>query len=275
MLIAPVAARLGVPLLVHFHGYDVSWLPADPLYLRCLRKLFRQMRLALAVSDHMRQRLLSLGSPPFKTLRHYTGVPHEYFREYRDRPTVDDAAALLQVGRLVPVKGHLRTLEALARVRESVPEVRLRLVGEGPLRQSLECEVNRLGLTRHVDFLGLLSEADTRSEIGRALALIAPSESVEGQEGLPNVVVEALAAGVPVVASYHGGIPEAVRYGIQDWLIPEGDVAALASRILRVLREPSLRAQLSRVGSDIAVREFYLPEQCRLLRTIYDDLLSQ
>ncbi len=139
---------------------------------------------------------------------------------------------LVAIGRLAEQKGHLLLVEALARARETHPGLHLTLVGDGQMRPEIEAAIRAHGVEGHVAITGWVDEARVRAELAGAHALVLPSFA----EGLPMVVMEAMAAGRPVIATYIAGIPELVRDGETGWLVPAGDMAALAEA-MRALAE--------------------------------------
>jgi colanic acid/amylovoran biosynthesis glycosyltransferase len=275
MLAVDACLALDIPLIVQFHGYDVSRLAGDPIYLRSLRLLFRQMALGISVSDDMRQRLLDLGCPGDRIRCHYIGVPDEYFSRAPRRPPAG-RFTLLQVGRLAEVKGHRFALGAVAKVRGSrAPN--FRILGDGELRGVIEQQIEELEISPNVELLGWRDPTVVLREMRDAHALILPSSTAVdgGVEGLPTVAVEAMASGLPVIGTRHGGIPEALRYTEADWLAQEGDVQGLADRIERLASDVGLWRRLSEEGQRIAQQFFHLPTQNRRLETLYRELLMR
>ncbi len=139
------------------------------------------------------------------------------------QPLPDGPARFVSIGRLVEQKGQLIALDAMAALRKSVPDAHLTLVGDGEMRGEIEARIAALGLTGHVTLTGWVDEARILSELNAAHALLMPSFA----EGLPMVIMEAMAAGRPVIATYIAGIPELVIPGETGWLVPAGDAAAL------------------------------------------------
>jgi glycosyltransferase involved in cell wall biosynthesis len=148
---------------------------------------------------------------------------------------------MVQASRLIAKKGLFTTLEALKRVITEFPRVRFVLCGEGPARPQFENAVSAAGLSEHVELCGWLDQDALKEQYARAHLFLHPSEltDTEDQEGVPNSMLEAMATGLPIVATLHGGIPEAVRHGQDGLLIPEKDPAALAGAMLALLRDPS------------------------------------
>jgi colanic acid/amylovoran biosynthesis glycosyltransferase len=271
LYVAPLCRRLHVPLVVHFHGYDASRLVSHPVYRRSLRWLLQEMTFGLTVSENMRQRVLALGGAYDRVLTHYTGVPDNFFRPPDASAPQRDRFVLLQVGRLADIKGHCDALQALELARRTMPKLTLRIVGDGPLRQQISQFISALGIGDCVELLGYRPPEDIPQLMAEADALIAPSYTTPdgGIEGMPNVVVEAMASGLPVIATRHGGIPEAVQYSVPDWLVPEGDWAALSRRILALAASLPLCTKLGHEGHARAQAEFHLPTQNKKLAHWY------
>ncbi|WP_333683483.1 glycosyltransferase [Pontibaca methylaminivorans] len=149
---------------------------------------------------------------------------------------------LVNIGRFAEQKGQLLLIEAMARLRETHPDLHLSLVGDGELRPQIEALIARNGLDRNVTLCGWLDEAGVRRELAAAHGLVLPSFA----EGLPMVVMEAMAMGRPVIATYIAGIPELLRTGEAGWLVPAGDVGALVGAVVAMVATP--RARLARMG---------------------------
>ena len=165
-------------------------------------------------------------------------------------PLPPGALRLVSIGRFVEQKGQMVLIEALARLREELPELRLELVGDGPMRGALEEAVARHRLGAMVGFTGWQDEAGVRARIDAAHALVMPSFA----EGLPVAIMEAMAAARPVIATHVAGIPELVRPGETGWLVPAGDAAALARAIAELAAAPAeRRAEMGRAGRDRAL----------------------
>jgi glycosyltransferase involved in cell wall biosynthesis len=149
-------------------------------------------------------------------------------------PLPEGGPHLVAVGRFVEQKGHLSLIEALGRLRQSLPGLRLVLVGDGPLRPAIAAAIAAQGLDVNVTLTGWLDEAGVRGAIAGAQALVMPSFA----EGLPMVVMEAMAAGRPVLATAIAGIPELVLPGETGWLVPAGDEEALARAVAELAATP-------------------------------------
>ena len=134
---------------------------------------------------------------------------------------------LVSIGRFSEQKGQLVLIEAMAQIVKEHPKAQLTLVGDGEMRPQIEAAINTHGLDKNITLTGWLSEEDVHRELIRAQALVMPSFA----EGLPMVIMEAMAAGRPVIATYIAGIPELVQPGKTGWLVPAGDAGALAEAV--------------------------------------------
>jgi glycosyltransferase involved in cell wall biosynthesis len=228
-------------------------------------RLRRRGRLFVAVSDAIRAKALAAGFPPERTVTHRNGVDLARFGHLSN----PEPGLVLHVGRLVEKKGTALLLEAMAQVDGT-----LAVIGDGPLRRRLERRAAALGLGGRVRFLGSLPPDEVAGWMGRAWLLAAPSlTAADGDsEGLPTVVAEAAAASLPVVASDHSGLPEAVVDGETGFLVPEGDAHALATRIATLLLAPDLRARMGAAARRLAEERFDAVKQAAGLERLYDEV---
>jgi glycosyltransferase involved in cell wall biosynthesis len=272
LLVLPLARALGVPLITSLRGYDVTrsdgalLRSGRPIWMRYAfgkKRLQRRGALFLAVSDALREQAIARGYPEARTLTHYNGVDLDRFRP-SDAPA--GPGLILHVGRLVEKKGTKVLIEALARIADA----KLVVIGDGPLRGALERQARDLG--DRVQFLGELPSDEVANWMRRASVLAVPSmTAVDGDaEGLPNVVVEAAASGLPVVGTSHSGIPEAIDDGISGFLVPESDAEALALRLAQLLASESLRRDMGAAARRLAERKFSRQMQTARLESIYD-----
>ena len=196
----------------------------------------------------------------------YAGVPTRsaVLPEHRA-----DSIILGTAGRLVEVKGIQYLLQAASLLVREFPSLRLEIAGSGPLREILEAETERFGLGQHVRFLGWIDDICT--VLPRWSVFVMPSLD----EGFPIAALDAMAVGVPVVATSVGGVPELIHDGTDGCLVPPRDVAALVTRLRALLLDPALRARIGRAGF-ARVRDHFNPAQMIASVTrLYDELLDQ
>jgi glycosyltransferase involved in cell wall biosynthesis len=275
-LALPIARTLGVPLVVTFHGGDATkdkhyrrgLVPT--IYQRRLAELQREAALIICVSDFIRDRLLARGFPPEKLVVHRYGVEVEGIEE---EPVPAVEPYLLFAGRFVEKKGIGFLIEAIRRLKTEGRAVRLLLVGDGEIAADLKRSAADLS---HVSFPGWLPNHELRRLMRGALAVCVPSVEAAGgdAEGLPNVVLEAMAAGVPVVATHHAGIGEAVENERSGLLVPSGDAAALTAALRRLVDEPETARAMGREARRVALDRFDAMAQSRRLETILSDVVA-
>jgi glycosyltransferase involved in cell wall biosynthesis len=261
----------GLPLVTSFHGRDVAK-PAARRYGRLLyRGLFRAGAAFTVVSRHMRGQLIALGAPAERVHLIRTGVdPSEI--AFVPRAPAPAGVRLITIGRLVEKKGTRDAIEALARLRDSFPDLTLTIVGDGPLRGMLERQARRLGVAGRVRFCGALAPAQALAELMQAQICALPCvTAADGdQEGAPVVLMEALASGMPVVSTLHAGVPEIVEHGVSGYLAPEGDAAAFAALLARLLGEPERWPAMGGAGRRRIEAEFDLCAAAADLERLYD-----
>jgi glycosyltransferase involved in cell wall biosynthesis len=177
----------------------------------------------------------------------------------------------LVVSRLVPIKNVALAVDAMAIAARGRPGLRLLIVGDGPLRADLESRAATLGLTGQVIFAGRVDH-DVMPEWFRAADLfVLPSEF----DNSPNVVLEAMATGLPVVATDVGGLRQYVRHGLNGDLVPAGDAAALAAAIGRFVDDPEMSARVGRRNRDDVVAGFSWAQSAKVLRSVYERVVAQ
>jgi colanic acid/amylovoran biosynthesis glycosyltransferase len=236
----PHARKAKLPLITSFHGYDATKrVRENRRYRRALKRLFRQGEAFTVVSEHMKRRLIRLGCPGKKITLIRSGIDLRKFPMQPPQPVIDGAFRLLSVGRLTEKKGMDTLIKAFARIRPHFPRATLTIIGDGEEKRKLRRLIRRHRLQQHVTLRG----AQPHQEVGRELAkchvfVIACKTAKNGnQEGIPNVLMEAMAAGRPVISTYHAGIPELVDHGKTGFLVPERSVSQLARMMVRVLCE--------------------------------------
>lgn len=275
-LALPLARALDIPLVVTFHGGDAtkdkhyrqSWLPT--VYQRRLSGLKREAALFIAVSDYIAGRLIERGFPPGKVRVIRYGIE-------ADPPGAAQAPAppcFLFVGRFVEKKGIAHLLDAYRRLDAQGIAVGLTLIGDGPLGDRLRREAKSMP---RVNFLGWQPQSEVRRWMRGAIAVCVPSiEAAAGDaEGLPNVVLEAMAAGAPVVASRSAGIGEAVVDGSTGLLVPPADPASLADALRRLAADPDLRATMGEAARRRAAQEFDAVTQSRRLEDTLIEIIRR
>jgi len=266
-----------VPFVISFHGVDVVKFLDQPLYRDTLKVAFNEAELVMARSESLLARLRELGCPEDKLRLNRTPIPLDGIAFAERRPPADGAWRIIQACRLIPKKGILTVLDALPAVLRVHPKLKYILAGSGPMRDEIAAAVRERGLGESVELSGWLDQAQLRAEYARAHAFIHPSQLTEenDQEGVPNSMLEAMAAGLPVVATLHGGIPEAVTNGHDGLLVRERDPDALAGALLALLGDPDILARLSRNAAASVREKFGHERQIENLEDIYAEAIRR
>lgn len=266
----PIARTLDLPLVVTYHGMDITVRRTGPGVKRRRAKVFAAADRIIAVSDFIADELRAAGCPETKLAVHYIGVDTTRFSP--GDATARDDARILFVGRLVEKKGLIHLLRAVPRVRRAVPDVELVVAGDGGLRSTLEAEARRLGV--RCRFLGRQTPDEVRTLMRRSTVLCAPSVVARSgdAEGLGMVIVEAQASGTPVVAFDSGGAGESIVDGVTGYVVPERDEEALAGSLTDILATPTLRRRMSTAARAHVLENFDLTRQTAKLERIYDEV---
>src|SRR5207253_7726673 len=213
------------PSIVSFHGADVMVDMNKAAYRSATLKMLDAVKLVLVRSESLRRALIDLGCDPKKIEIQRTGIPLEEF-SFRERSFPNDGEwRLVQAGRLIEKKGLPVTLRAFAVFLSKYPNAMLTIAGEGPLLDELQKLARELNIERRVSFTGFISQEQLRHIYYRSHIFVHPSQTGHdgNAEGIPNSMLEAMASGLPVFATDHGGIPEAAENGVSGVLVRERD----------------------------------------------------
>jgi colanic acid/amylovoran biosynthesis glycosyltransferase len=261
------------PMATFFHGYDVSR-SIDEYGKSLYRRLFARCELLLPISEYWREKLVRLGAPGERMAVHRMGVDCSKIPFVPRVLLPDESPQLLSVARLTEKKGLEYALRAMSSIQAQFSDFHYHIVGDGELRPALERLIRELDLVQRVTLHGWKSQAQVAQIRDRSHILLQPSVTASDgdQEGIPVALMEALAAGMPVLSTFHTGIPELVEHGRSGYLVAERDSEALATRILELLRAPETWPSFAREGRkkveaefDISVLNDQLAERLRRL----------
>lgn len=269
--VLPLTRRLGVPLVAHFHGFDLSSsLRNNRWYRWSLHAALPGFAAVVVVGTQQAKVVEDLGVPRERIHLIPCGVPIAQF-EPRPAPQVDEPVRFISISRLVEQKGVDISLAAFARVAATRPEVRFDIVGDGPQRASLEAAASRLQIADRVTFHGDVDPAGVRELLQGAQVFVQHSIERNGWfEGFGVSVTEASATALPVVVSRCGGLLDQVIDGETGLLVDQGDVAGMAAAMEQLADDPELRARLGGCGSDRAVAHFDTATQVRRLEDVLE-----
>ena len=276
----PLVRALSLPMIVTLHGYDINiyreWWEAGQggfrrrNYPKQLLALAREPRVHfIAVSEAIRRRAIDFGIPAEKITVRYIGVDRERFKPC-GLPITQRPRRVLFVGRLVEKKGVSYLIEAFARVAQKIPDTELTIVGDGPLRTQLEKQAD--ATKAHIEFLGALKSAQVKHQMDKARVFCSPSVSAQNgdAEGLPIVILEAQASGLPVVTSARGAVGEAVVDEESGYTFPERDSDRLATLLTTLLTDDSLVETCSRSTRRYVASRFEIAHCTELLEQTYN-----
>lgn len=252
-----------VPLVVSLHGSDVFVAETFAPARMAARMAFSRAGVITACSDDLARRAIAIGADPLRTEVVPYGVDLDRFRPDEaartkiraDLGVAPGVSLVFAAGRLVRKKGFEYLIEAMRAV--TVPSV-LALAGEGDLRMELQERADAAGIAAAVRFLGNLSQDAVAAHLAAADVNVVPSvrDDAGNVDGLPNVVMEALASGTPLVTTLAGGIGAVVAHDATALVVPERDAAALAAAISRLLATPALRGAIGTAARALAGERF-------------------
>jgi glycosyltransferase involved in cell wall biosynthesis len=239
--------------------------------------MLNAISLVLVRSESLRRALVDLGCDPQKIEIQRTGIPLEEF-PFRERVVPKNGAwQFVQAGRLIEKKGLPVTIRAFEVFVRQYPNATLRIAGQGPLLRELKMLAHELKIAQRVSFTGFLSQEQLREIYYRSHIFLHPSQTGHdgNQEGIPNSMLEAMAAGLPVFATEHGGIPEAIENGVSGVLVPERDEFALVETLLNAVQNPDLLSRIGRAGAEAVNQNFDLAAQAQRLEDIYLRMIAK
>jgi len=256
-----------IPLVITTHGSDINELPERGPQVALTRWALRRADRVICVSEALAGKVIELGVPCKRVTVIHNGVDTDKFHPGPPRPR---GHRLLWVGRLSPEKGLKYLIEALPLVRERVPDVHLTLVGEGSQEEALRSQAEALGVADAISFAGPRPHDDIPELMRQADLFVLPSLN----EGFGIVLIEAMASGLPIVASDTGGIPEIVEHGRTGVLVPPGESDSLAWAIMEVLRDGARTTEMVEGALAEVHKRFSSAAQVRAYERVYGELVG-
>ena len=268
---------LGLPFVTSFYGRDASVLPRKAYWRLLFGRLFRRGDLFIVEGPHLAQVLAGIGCPAERIRVVHLGVdldriPFAERRAVPGEPVIGMIAASLREKKGIPY-----ALEAVARVAPRRPELKLRIIGDGPMRETILRRIARDDLAGRIELLGTREFPDYLEELKRAHFLLAPSVTAadgDCEGGAPVCLLDAQASGLPILATTHCDIPEVTLPGKSALLAPERDVDRLADLLERLLAHPDEWPAMGRAGRSHMEAEFDVRRQGEKMASIYDGLLE-
>lgn len=264
--------QLNIPFIVHFHGYDASRYEVVDRFKDGYRGLFKKAKSIVVVSEKMKEMLMEMGAPSEKLCLNHYG-PNPIFLDVRPDYKSNN---ILHVGRFVDKKAPHVTIAAFKNLSETHPEARLKFVGDGPLLESSQELVNQLGLTDKIEFLGIKSPEEIASLMADSLMLVQHSVRAKDgdMEGTPNTILEASAAGLPVVSTMHAGIPDVILHNQTGLLGAENNQEVMAENMKAIFGNRSLAEKLGKAGKKRIKEHFTREKYLGKLQQLVDEMMT-
>jgi glycosyltransferase involved in cell wall biosynthesis len=268
-----VCREAKIPLIVHFHGHDAYRKKFLDKEGQGYPELFRISAALIVVSQDMHRQLLNLGAPSEKIFINPYGVGVSQFNG-ADPANADPV--FISVGRFVDKKAPHLTLMAFNKVLESNPGVRLVMLGDGPLLEACHQLAHSLAISSAVDFRGACTHDQVAEEMRSCRVFVQHSmkTSYGDSEGTPVAVLEASAAGLPVVATRHAGIKDVIRDGETGYLVEEGDIDGMAKAMKQLVNDPLLAARFGQLGRERVKKEYSMDKSIKGLWSIIEYALT-
>lgn len=269
--IAPVCKSLDIPLLVHFHGFDASRKDILNNFKKGYQLMFSYAKKIIVVSNAMKQVLIRQGCPETKLLINTYGPHPDYLNIKPD----NNSNYIISVGRHTYKKAPYLTILAFQKVLIKHPQLKLKMVGDGELFDVSKNLVKSLGLENNIILLGGLERKEIIKHLQSAFLFVQHSiVAYNGDsEGTPVGIIEAMAAGLPVVSTRHAGIPDVVIENETGLLVDEGDIDTMASYMLKLVENRDLAESFGKNGNARILSEFTLQKHIstidRLIQEIF------
>ncbi|MEB2778318.1 glycosyltransferase [Algoriphagus sp. D3-2-R+10] len=254
-VMAPIADELNIPLIVHFHGFDASIYEVLRKYHIAYQRMFSIARAIIVVSEEMKKDLIAIGAPVEKIFK-MTYSPNPLFLKV----TPDyHSNQVLAIGRFVEKKAPHLILLAFQKAKERCPDLCLKFVGSGELMTVCQ-DLSKALKISDVHFVGVLSPEEIATEMSKSFCFIQHSKQAANgdKEGTPVAILEAMAAGLPVISTIHAGIPEVVNDEINGHLVAEGDVEMMSRRLIELYMDRTLVMKLGQNGKHFIAINFSL-----------------
>ena len=261
-------------LVTSIRGYDVTlFMKKHP---EAYRALFDKGDLFVPVCEFLKELLVELGCEEKKIVVHYSGIDCSKFNYVQKHRVLGEPVKVLTIARLVEKKGVAFAIEAVSRLLSKGEQIEYTVVGDGVLRESLQRLIEDMGIERQVRLVGSKTHEEVKMLLEESHVLIAPSLTADSgdQEGIPNVIKEAMATGLPVISTLHSGIPELVTDGVSGLLVPERDAASIADALANLIRHPDVCEEMGQAGRKQVEQKFDTNSLSKKLEGLYLELMQ-
>jgi len=264
--IMEICKKINLPLIVHFHGFDISVKKVIEDYKKKYQEMFEYATYIIAVSKCMKNMLMNLGCSESKIIYNPCGANDAY---YNIRPSYNKKL-FIGAGRFVPKKAPQNTILAFIKVLEKHPDAQLILAGEGELLEICKKLVKQYRIEESVFLPGVFNAEQLKLWLSEAMAFVQHSITAPNgdMEGTPVVICEASLAGLPVVSTFHAGIPDVIIDGKTGLLVNEGDIEGMAKNMIWILDNPEKAKEIGAAGKENIWKNFNMKKHIKVLDEI-------
>lgn len=269
-----ISQIIDIPYIFTVHAYDLfKYMSPDKL-----KRFIHNSKQLITVSKFNLEYITKYIGPSAnkKISIIHSGINIKKFSPTKFKRDEIGKTKILSVGRLVEKKGFQDTINAFANLCKIHNDIELRIIGEGPLQDSLYHAIKQHDLESKILLLGNKTHDEVVIEMNRADIFVLPSITASDgdREGLPVSILEAQAMELPVVSTYHTGIPEAVKDGVSGFLVPERDIGALTERLDYLIQNKSVRNKMGKEGRLFIERHYNLEKEITKLEYLMDDIIK-
>lgn len=277
--ISPIAIRLrdiGAlqgKIVTSIRGFDIGRITKDIAGI--YKELPVKVDLFLPVCSALKEQLLKIGCPAQHIIVMYGGINYKEIPFSTKLPNNGMPVRILSVGRLVEKKGFTYAIQAVRNVIQSGEKVEYKIIGDGVLFEELSGMIRELNIEKYVTIVGWKTHREVIEQLQVSDLLLAPSITTESGniEGIPNILKEAMAAGLPVISTQHSGIPELIEDGTSGFIVPERDAGAIAGKIFYLIKNRGVWKDLSINGRKMIENKFDTDKQNHYLDKVYSTLV--
>ena len=261
-------------LVVSFRGHDATkYLNNNP---GVYKDLFTKGNLFLPVSKEIKKILINEGCSEKKIVIHRSGINLKKIKYSGTQIPKENDIKIITIARLVEMKGVEYSIRAVQKAIKRNRKIKYIIIGDGVLRAHLESLIKDLGIASCVQIIGWKNHDEVIEMIKKSNILVAPSVTASDgdKEGIPNVIKEAMAIGIPVISTYHSGIPELVKDSVTGFLVPERDVDAMAEKLEYLIDHPEIWKEFGKQGRKQVEDLFDMDKLNDDLVEIYENMLE-